>query len=126
MKRALVLALLLAGCVDAQQSERRQLGRYEGRDISELILQWGPPESVIPRPEGPVYTFAGSAIGYASTSSTTSGIFGNRPILATTSGNVPVTQQCRINAYTDGQNRIIGFRYTGSNGACADMYDRLH
>ena len=36
MKRALVLALLLTGCVDAQVSERRQLGRYEGRDISEL------------------------------------------------------------------------------------------
>ena len=41
MKRALMLALLLAGCVDAQVSERRQLGRYEGKDISELILQWG-------------------------------------------------------------------------------------
>ena len=126
MRRALVLALLLAGCVDAQVSERRQLGRYEGKYVSELILQWGPPESVIPRPEGPVYTFAGSAIGYATTSSTTSGAIGARPILATTSGSVPVTQQCRINVYTDGQSRIIGFRYTGVNSACADMYDRLH
>jgi hypothetical protein len=126
MKRALVLVLLLAGCVDAQVSERRQLGRYEGQDISELILQWGPPESQIPRPEGLVYTFAGSAVGYGSTSSTTSGMFGARPILTTTSGTVPVNYQCRINVYTDGQNRIVGFRHTGVNSACADMYDRLH
>ena len=126
MRRALVLALLLAGCVDAQVSERRQLGRYEGKEINELILQWGPPESVISRPEGPVYTFLGSAVGYVPTSSMTSGVFGSRPIIATTSGTMPITMQCRINVYTDSQTRIVGFRYTGPNGACADMYDRLH
>ncbi len=127
MRRVLSLMLLLvAGCADASKSERRQLARYEGQDISELVLQWGPPESRIPRPEGPVYTFLGTAVGYASTSATTSGMFGTRPVFTTTQGSVPVARECRINVYTDFQNRIIGFRHTGTEVACADMYDRLH
>ncbi len=68
----------------------------------------------------------GSAVCYGPTRSTTSGVFGSRTIIATTSGTMPITMLCRINVYTDSQTRIVGFRYTGPNGACADMYDRLH
>jgi hypothetical protein len=123
----LVAVLVVAGCVDAQVSERQMFERYNGRPISDLVLQWGRPESAIERPQGTIFTFTSSMQYVSTTPITTIGTVGTTPIVLN-AADVPTTDtlSCRVNVYTDHQQRIVGLRHRGTNGACAQMYDRLH
>lgn len=100
--------------------------RYNGRPISDLVLQWGRPESEVERPQGTIFTFTSSMQYTSTTPVTTTGTVGTTPVVINT--NVPITDTlfCRVNVYTDHQRRIVGLRHQGANGACAQMYDRLH
>ncbi|WP_428659512.1 hypothetical protein [Reyranella sp.] len=127
MKRlGLVAVLALGGCIDAQVSERRIYERYNGRPISDLILQWGRPETEIERPQGTIFTFANSMQYTSTTPVTTTATIGAASVIATSSVPTTDTLLCRVNVYTDRQQRIVGLRHQGANGACAQMYDRLH
>lgn len=111
--------------MDPRKSEEEALSRYRGRDVSDLVLYWGPSESTVKRPEGTIYTFRESSQQIASAPSTTFGTFGARPIFATTDTPLAITSSCRVNAYTDHENRIVALRHSGARAACVDMYALL-
>lgn len=97
MGRALLIVLLLAGCMSFGVFDEK-LPLYRGKHISALVDRWG-----LPNREGEV-------MGYKTyTWSTAMGI----------------QVGCTVRIATDDQGRIRSWNYAGENGACFAYANRL-
>lgn len=113
-----LLALILAGCVTAEQVDAR-MGKCIGFTLSELIVEWGPPAQVLDDGEGgKIVVFDRSSnttmLGSSYTTGSSYG-YGTRTYDATTFHNPPQTINIRRSRvfFLNAEGRVIRYSWKG-------------
>jgi hypothetical protein len=121
----LVAVLAVVGCADTQSTFDRVFPTYRGQPVEMVFARWGQPQHSLTGNLGPVYIWTGDFTYSSTQTSSTTGYIGSTPIAVTTRSPERTTIQCRLEAHADRQNRLIGMRWDGSNGACEAWMQKL-